>query len=63
MPLINSGINFILTWSENCVIYKVDKATNFALTDTKLYVPAITSSIQDTTTKIEIKIQMHNKLE
>ena len=61
MPLINSGINFILTWSENCVIYKVDKAINFAITDTKLYVPAITSSIQNTTTKIEIKIQMHNK--
>ena len=61
MPLINSGINFILTWSGNCVIYKVDKAINFAVTDTKLYVPAITSSIQNTTTKIEIKIQMHNK--
>ena len=61
MPLINSGINFILTWSESCVIYKVDKAINFAVTDTKLYVPAITSSIQNTTTKIEIKIQMHNK--
>ena len=38
MPLINCEVNFILTWSSTCV---------FKITDTKLYVPAVTLSTQD----------------
>ena len=47
MPLINCEINFILTWSENCVIYSATGKTKFSITDTKLYVPTVTLSTQD----------------
>ena len=43
--LINCEINFILTWSENCVIVYTDVANQnatFQITDTKLYVPVVT---------------------
>ena len=46
MLLISREINLILTWSANCIICEVNKATTFAITDTKLYVPVITLSIQ-----------------
>ena len=39
MPLINCEINLNLTWSEKCVLSNDTKATTFAITDTKLYVP------------------------
>ena len=39
MSLISCKINFILTWSANCVTSEVNRATTFAITDTKLYVP------------------------
>ena len=41
MPLINCGINLILTWSANFVLSNaaVNENTTFALTDTKPYVP------------------------
>ena len=44
MSLNNCKINFILTWSDKCVLSNDAKATAFAITDTKLYV---TLSIQD----------------
>ena len=50
MPLINCEINFILTWSANCVIVSTNVANQnatFEITDTKLYVPVVTLSIQD----------------
>ena len=47
MPLINCEINFILTWSEDCVISSATGATKFKITDTKLYVPFVTLSTQD----------------
>ena len=50
MLLINCEINLILTWSPNCVIVAsnvVNKNAIFAITDTKLYVPVVTLSIQD----------------
>ena len=48
--LINCEISVILTWSVNCVIVYTDVANQggtFAITDTKLYVPVVTLSIQD----------------
>ena len=50
MTLINSEINFILTWSANSFI--IDDSVNnqvptFALLDTQLYVPVVTLSTQD----------------
>ena len=47
MSLINCEINFILTWSYKCVLLNDAKATTFAITDTKLYVPVGTLSTQD----------------
>ena len=47
MPLINCEFNLILTWSADCVISSVTGETKFAIKDTKLYVPAVTLSIQD----------------
>ena len=50
MPLINCGVNLILTWSANCVIVSSNVANQnatFATTDTKLYVPVVTLSTED----------------
>ena len=47
MPLINCEINLILTWSEKCVLSNDTKSAKFTTTDTKLYVPVVTLSIQD----------------
>ena len=47
MSLINCEINFILAWSEDCVITSATGTTKFKITDTKLYVPAVTLSTQD----------------
>ena len=46
MPLIDSQINLILTWTANCVIFNsaANKVTTFATTDAKLYVPFATLS-------------------
>ena len=45
MPWINSEINLILTWSEDCVISSVNgEVANFKIKDTKLYVPVVTLS-------------------
>ena len=46
MPLINCEINFILTWSENCVNFSAMGETKSAMMDTKLYVPIATLSTQ-----------------
>ena len=47
MPLINSEVNLILTWSTDCVITSSEGEGNFAITETKLYVPVVTLSTQD----------------
>ena len=47
MSLINCEVNLILTWSSTCVITNSKGAGTFAITDTKLYVPAVTLSTQD----------------
>ena len=50
MPLINCESNLILTWSGKCVIASAkpeNQETIFSITDTKLYVPVVTLSIDD----------------
>ena len=50
LSLINGEINLILTWPANCVIVSSNVAnqnTTFAITDTKLYVPVVTLSTQN----------------
>ena len=47
MPLVNCEINLILTWSEDCVISSTTGETKFKITDTKIYVPVVTLSVQD----------------
>ena len=52
LPLINSDIALILTWSANCVIVASNDANQdatFVIADTKLYVPVITLKTQDNT--------------
>ena len=48
-PLINFEINLILKWYVNCVVSNADvnENTTFAITDTKIYVPVVTSSTED----------------
>ena len=44
MPLMNCGINLILTWSANCVAVSTNVANQgptFLITETKLYVPIV----------------------
>ena len=47
MPLINCEVNFILTWSRDCVINNSTGSGRFAKTKTKLYLPVVTLSTQD----------------
>ena len=47
MPLINWEVNLILTWSKDCVISSASEETKFKITDTKLYVPALTLSTKN----------------
>ena len=49
MPLINCKINPVLTWTANFFIKSsgINKAVTFAITDTKLYVPAVISSTEN----------------
>ena len=47
MPLINCEVNLLLTWSKDCVITNSTVEGNFAITETKLYVPVVTLSTQD----------------
>ena len=49
MPLINCEINLILTWSSSCVVTNSTSTGTFTLTDTKLYVRAVTLSTHDNT--------------
>ena len=47
MPLINCEVNLILTWSKHCVITNSTGEGEFAITETKFYVPVVTLSIKD----------------
>ena len=47
MSLINCEISLILTWSKNCVISSATEATEFVITDTKLYVHVIVLSTEN----------------
>ena len=48
MPLVSFEINFMLTWYYKCVLPKTTaQETIFKITDTKFYVPIVTSSTQD----------------
>lgn len=49
MSLIIYEINLLLTWSSNFLICKGNRETTFAVTDTRIYVPAATFSVQDNT--------------
>ena len=47
MPLINSEVNLILTWSKDVVITNSTGEGKFAILETKLYVPVVTLSTKD----------------
>ena len=60
MPLINCEVNVILTWSPTCVITNSNGAGTFAITDTKLYVSAVTISTQENTNFLQ-QLKSHFK--
>ena len=47
MPLINCEVNLILTWSKGCAIPNSTDVVKFKITETKLYLPAVTLSTQE----------------
>ena len=49
MLLINSEIDLILTWPENCVVSNAaeNQNTTISITNTKLYVPGVTLVSED----------------
>ena len=47
MPLFNCEISLILTWPKSCVFFSKTGETEFAITDTKLYVLVVTLSTED----------------
>ena len=47
MPLINCEVTLLLTWSKDCVITNSTGEGEFQITETNLYVPVVTLSIQD----------------
>ena len=47
IPLTNYEANLILTWSKDCVINNSTGKGQFSITNTKLYIPAVTLSTQD----------------
>ena len=56
MPLTNCEINFILTWSTNCIVVSTNVANQnetFEITNTKLYVQVVTLSKQDNSTLLQ----------
>ena len=63
MQLINCDINIILTWSENCVNSEGNRATNFAIIDTKLFVLVVSLSTQDNTTLLQqLKLELRHTI-
>ena len=53
MSLVNCEVNLILTWSKDCVITNSTGEEKFKITETKLYVPVITSSTKDNAKLLE----------
>ena len=49
MPLINSKIEFLLGWYEECILSNAGTAATFKITDSKLYVPIVTLKTKDNT--------------
>ena len=45
--VINCEVNLTLTWSSTCVNTNYTGAGKFKITETKLYVPIVTSSTQN----------------
>ena len=53
MPLINCKIKLILTWKKECVLSTAADDAVFIINDTKLYVPVVTLSKEDSKDFIE----------
>ena len=53
MLLIDYETNLMITWLASFVICVADRATTFAITDTKFYVSLVTLSSQDNTKLLE----------
>ena len=47
MPLINCKVYLELNWIEDCILFNAGDTAKFAITDTKLHVPIVTLSTDD----------------
>ena len=47
MPLINCNVELWFSWDPKCVLTSLAGASNFTMTDAKLYIPVVTVSIED----------------
>ena len=47
IPLINSKVELLLTWSKDCVVTNSEGEGKFSINETKLYVSVETLSTQD----------------
>ena len=54
MPLIKCDVNLELTWSRDCAITHSTGEGKLEITETKLYVPVVTLSIQDNAKLLQI---------
>ena len=61
MLLIDYETNLMITWSANFVICVEDRATTFAIADTKVYVSLVTLSSQDDTKLLWKKLKSEFK--
>ena len=46
MPLINCKVELSLSWNENCILTSWAGNSTFTITDSKLYIPVVTLSIE-----------------
>ena len=47
MLLINCTVELSLKWGKKCILFSKDGYSVFGITDTKLYVPMVTLSVED----------------
>ena len=55
MLLINCKVELSLSWDPDCILTSQAGNSTFAITDAKLYVPAVTLSIEDNAKLKELK--------
>ena len=61
MSLINCKVHLELSWTKNCVMSNVVGVTTFKITNTKLYVPIVTSSSKNNAKLVKLLEEGFNR--